>query len=150
MNIKTIIISTIASGLIAGTIAPIIVSYIGYKIVWKKQKLFELKHRIFSDAVIAISRYQAEANDPGVQSKIESCKGIHYETQILLETNILMYRSRLEVKTFYSEEAYKAYDKAIRTRTGLNFGNFEEFENNRTEAMKIMAKELGISTTIVA
>jgi len=48
------------------------------------------------------------------------------------------------VKAFYSEETYRAFDKALRTEVSFKKVPNEEYEENRISAIVKMASELGI------
>jgi hypothetical protein len=136
----------IIAGIISGLISPFIVSWLQHRIIWRSQKRYEIKLKIFTDAVTALSSYETDALDPQLQANKQEYKGATRRVEIRPETSELIERARGMVKAFFSDEAYHALDRTLRKKLSIeNIPNIE-FEENRTAAIVLLAKELGIDT----
>ena len=134
----------IVAGLISGIISPFIVSRLQHKVIWQRQKNLELKHKIFEEAVRALSMWASDAMDPKLQSEKSSFKGTSRITEMRPETVELMEKSKGMVQAFYSSESYSAYEHALKGHISIDNVPNTEFEERRTNAIITMAKELGI------
>jgi len=140
---KEVLLALLA-GIISGLLSPLILSVLQHKIVWRRQKRFEVKFGVFTDAVKALSAYASDAMNPEIQENKKSHNGMVRMIALRPETDQMMDSSRCMVKAFYSEETYRAFDKALRTEVSFKKVPNEEYEENRISAIVKMASELGI------
>lgn len=92
-------------------------------LVWLAQKRVEMETKVFEEAVTALLRYHAEANDQELQND-------HYKLTNLVrraapyisnETTALMVRSTALVDSFFSKEVGLRFSKAMNS---VHFGEF--------------------------
>jgi hypothetical protein len=143
MLMKEVFIALLA-GIVSGLLSPLILSVLQHKIIWRRQKRFEVKFGVFTDAVKALSAYGSDAMNPEIQENKKSHKGMVRKTALRPETDQMLDNSRSIVKAFYSEETYHAFNKALRTEVSFEKVPNEEYEENRISAIIKMASELGI------
>lgn len=134
----------IIAGIIGGIISPFIVSFLQHKCIWRNQKEIEIKYSIFQDAISALSQYAVDAVDPGLQSNKKTYNNMSRQVEARPETFALMERSRGMVKAFFSEEAYKVFDEALKTPISIEKIPNLDFGNAGVKAIIQLAKELGI------
>ena len=103
-----------------------------------------MKFTIFQDAVRALSLWATDALDPGLQSKKATFNNVTRVTEARPETWELIEKSRGLVHAFFCSETFTAYDEALRAKISLQNIPNEDFEQKRTKAILLMAKELGI------
>lgn len=139
-----IMLETIIAGIIGGVISPFIVSFLQHKCIWRSQKKIEFKYSVFQDAVLALSQFAVDATDPAVQSDKKTYKNFARVVEARPETFSLMERSRGMVKAFFSEEAFQAFDEALKVPISIENVPNLDFERARVEAIARLAKELGI------
>lgn len=132
------------AGLISGIMSPLILLLIQHKLIWKRQKSLEIKYSIFIDALTALSQLATDALDPKLQSEKSSYKGFSRAVEFRPETSEVMEKSRGLVRAFFSEAASAAFDKALRSKISIDEVPCIEFEKARTDAIVLLAKELGI------
>jgi hypothetical protein len=132
------------AGLISGIISPLIVSLIQHKVIWKRQKTLEIKYSLFNDAVRALSQLSTDALDLALQSQKPESNGVSTTVHFRPETKELIEKSRGLVMAFFSQQTSRAYEDALATRISVDDIPCLEFEKNRTLAIVLLAKELGI------
>ena len=134
----------IIAGLISGLMSPLILSLIQHKLIWKRQKKFEIRYTVFSDAVRALGQLSTDALDPRLQGQKAEYKGRTRIVELRPETSELMERSRGMVNALFSDRASSAFDKALATEISIEEVPCIEFEENRTDAIIRLSEELGI------
>lgn len=134
-----------SAGIISGLISPLILSVLQHKIIWRRQKRFEVKFAVFADSVKTLSAFQSDALNPELQNNKQIYMGMVRMTALRPETDQMMDNSRCMVKAFYSDEVYRAFDAALRTEVSFDKVPNIEFEEHRISAIVKMASELGIS-----
>jgi hypothetical protein len=142
------ILLALMAGTVSGLLSPLILSILQQKIIWRRQKRFEIKFGAFVDAVKALSAYQSDALNAGLQKNKEEYKGMVRKIALRPETDQMMDNSRCMIKAFYSDEVYRAFDEALRTDLSFEKVPNIEYEENRISAIVKMASELGISDRI--
>ena len=142
-HMKEVLLALLA-GIISGLLSPLILSVLQHRIIWRRQKGFEVKFGVFTDAVKTLSAYASDAMNPEIQENKKCHKGMVRVIALRPETDQVMDSSRCMVKAFYSEEAYMAFDKALRTEVSFEKVPNEQYEENRALAIAKMASELGI------
>lgn len=141
---KELLLALIA-GIVSGLLSPLILSVLQHRIVWRRQKRFEVKFGIFADAIKALSAYESDALNPDIQKNKQSYKGMVRKIALRPETDQMIDSSRCMIKAFYSEEVYRAFDAALKTKVSFEEVPNIEYEENRITAVVSMASELGIS-----
>lgn len=136
--------NAIVAGIISGLISPLILSWLKHRIIWKSQKRFEIKLKVFTDAVTALSYLESDALNFFLQKNKPIYKNMQKTTEFKSETIELKERARGMVKAFFSHKAYEKLDHAFRTKISIEGTPNIEFEKNRIEAIETLAKELGI------
>lgn len=134
----------IIAGFISGLISPLILSWLQHKIIWKRQKRFEIKFNIFSEAVSALSAYETDSLNPNLQKNKSEYFGSTRMVELRPETEQALERTKGMVKAFFSDETYQVLDKALRSKISIENIPNTTFEKNRTATILEMAKELGI------
>lgn len=135
----------IAAGLISGIISPFIVSWLQHRVIWKRQKQLELKHRIFEEVVRAFGLWARDAMDPRLQSEKASFKETSRVTELRPETVEMLERSKGMVQAFFAPETFSAFEHALRAKISIENIPNEDFEQRRTTTIVTMAAELGIT-----
>ncbi len=134
----------IIGGLIGGIISPLILAVLKHFVVWRSEKRLELKGRIFDEAVSALAKRAVDALDLQLQSSKQSAGDLVRETEYRSETLELIERSRSQVRAFFQSEAADQFDKAANCKLSLDNIPNTEFEAARTEAISLLASELGV------
>lgn len=139
-SIEEIIINTIAGGA-GGAVA----LWVQQRFVWRPQKRTELRNKVFDDAMTALAMYESDALDAKLQSdKATEYSGTGYvpHTALRKETWVALQKSQLQVKAFFSQDAFAAYSLA--SRADIRIGNHDGFADKSDRAINLMAKELGL------
>ena len=144
-KLLTMCAEAIVTGIIAGTLSPLVLSWLQHKVIWQTQKKLEMKHSIFVDAVRALSLWSRDAMDIELQDN-KAAKEITRQVEIRPETMEMIEKSKGMVNAFFSDKTYAAYDLALRAHLSLENIPNEDFEQKRTAAIIAMAKELGIKS----
>ncbi len=134
----------LVAGILGGIISPLILSFLKHKVIWQSQKKIEIKKAAFDDAVKALSMYSTDALSPEIQNAKTDYKGVQRVVGSRIETDEMMEKSRGLVQAFFSQEAYRAFDEALRTKISINEIPNIEFESKRVRAILLLSKELGM------
>lgn len=116
------------------------------RFAWKPQKRIELRNKVFDDAMQALAMYEVDACDAALQEnwKTYSGQGLRPHVVLRIETRILMQRSLLQVKAFFSPETSEAFDAALRADVSLTNIPNSDFAQKSDKAIRLMAKDLGV------
>jgi hypothetical protein len=132
----------IPSGIVSGIISPFIVSWLKHTFIWKRQREIELKNSIFRDAARALSMLETDATDPALQSDKASYKGKSRSVEARSQTFEFCITTGSLIESLFSNDAFKAWDKAYRTPISIEKAPDLEFATNRSDALKRLANEL--------
>ena len=144
MDLFILIIVAIGSGALSGIVSPLILSWIQHKCIWKTQKKLEIKYSILNDSLKALGMYATDALDPGLQSEKKNYKGVVKVVDMRPETSVLMERSRGMIDCFFSQEALRLYEEALKAKISIEEVPCTDFENKRTAAIVKLSEELGL------
>ena len=133
------------AGIISGILSPIILSWLQHKIIWRSQKLHEIKYSIFTDAIRALSQYETDALDCELQSAKKSFNDSAKAVELRSETSSLLEKSRGMVMAFFSKDTFQKYDKAVKEKLSIDNVPNMEFDKRRNDAIIAMARELKIN-----
>jgi hypothetical protein len=136
----------IIAGLISGILSPLILSWLQHNIIWRKQKRYEIKYSVFSDAVRAMSQYETDVLDFEIQENKKTYKDPIKRIELRPETSSVIEKTRGMVMAFFSKDTFQKYEKVFKAKISIeNIPNIE-FEKRRNEAIIAMAQELGIDS----
>ncbi len=128
------LISAVVAAFVSGFIAP----YFIYRI----KRDYDSKKEAFDLAIKALACYYTDALSPKVQNESESINGLKRKVNTRLETDELMDKALSYVRSYYSEEAFKEFAKATTTFISIENVPNEEFESQKTKAIKRINEEL--------
>jgi hypothetical protein len=137
-------IKAIVAGLLSGLLSPLVLSWLQHNIIWRRQKRYEVKYSIFTDAVRALSQYETDVLDFQLQQNKPQIGEIVKKIELRPETSSLIEKSRGLVMAFFSPETHDLFDKAFKATLSIENVPNIEFEESRNEAIISMTKELGI------
>ena len=140
----TEIFKIIGAAVLSGIISPILLSFFNHNFIWRRQKSFELKYSVFELAVNALSALETDSLNPELQNNKKQYKGMQRHVEVKPETQEAIERAVAMTQSFYSKEALEALQKALGSKIGIENIPNTEFEEHRSNAIKIMAKELGL------
>lgn len=132
----------IPSGMVSGIISPFIVSWLNHTFIWKRQRKLELKNSILRDAARALSLLETDALDPALQSAKASYKGQVKSVEARSQTFELCITTGSLIDTFFTTDAFKAWEKAYKTPISIEKTPDTEFATNRSVVLKKLADEL--------
>ena len=138
-------LTILATGLIAGIISPLVLSFLQQRVIWRAQKQTEIRTKTFDEAVQALAMYEADALDVQLQANTPTGLGLRPVTNFREETRIQMQKSLALVEAFFNEETSQAYRDALSSGVSLDKIPNEEFSKRRTRAIRSMADELGFN-----
>lgn len=116
------LLQTLLSGVV-GFVDGVAALWAQQRFVWRPQKRTELRNKVFDDAMTALAMYESDALDAKLQGgKQAEYSGTGYIPHIACrrETWIALQKSLLQVKSFFSEEAFAAYSLATRADIQLS------------------------------
>ncbi len=128
------LISAVVAAFVSGFIAP----YFIYRI----KRDYDSKKEAFDLAIKALACYYTDALSPKVQNESETYKELKRDVNTRLETDELMDKARSYVRSYFSEEAFKEFDEAIRTFISIETVPDDKFEAQKTKAIKQIREEL--------
>ena len=135
----------IIAGILSGLISPLVLAWLSHQIIWKSQKRNEIRMNAFTDTLTALSLFETDAMDMGLQSDKKEYKGQLRVLEYRPQTSIAIGRATGMVKAFFSIETFNKVDKAFKTKISIeNVPNIEFYEN-RTKAVVAMSNELGLN-----
>jgi hypothetical protein len=123
-------------------VSALITSLFSPSVLYFYKKKHQAKSDAFNLSVRALSRYYAEALDPEYQNKRVTYRDMLQLVYISSDTSGLIAKARAHVKTYFSDKAFKEYDKAIRTHLSIENSPNIDFEAQQAKAQAILAKEL--------
>ena len=135
----------LATGLIAGIVSPILLSFLQQRIVWRVQKQIEIKTKAFDEAMQALAMYEADALDVEFQANKPSGVGVQPRTHFRQETIHQIQKSLALIEAFFNEETFIAFSEALSSGVTLETIPNERHSERRTKAIRLMADELGLS-----
>ena len=138
------ILKIIGAAMLSGIISPILLSFFHHNFIWRRQKSFELKYGIFEQVVNALSALETDALNPELQNNKQQYKGMQRLVELKPETQKDLERAVSMTQSFFSDAAVEALQTALGTKVGIENIPNTEFEKNRSNAIKILAKELGL------
>lgn len=131
-------------------IAGYFVSWLQFRYIWINQKRHEIKFSILDDAARALALYEREALDPIIQSQkrpynTKNGTIMVPKIEFTTETQVLRVKTLVKTKALFSDDAYKALDKVLKTPLKLEEAAGEihhNFIKDSELAIDIMCKEL--------
>jgi hypothetical protein len=135
----------IIAGILSGFISSLVLAWLSRQIFWKSQKRNEIRMNAFIDTLTALSLFETDSMDMGLQSDKKEYKGQLRVFEYRPEASIAMGRATGMVKAFFSMETFNKADKAFKTKISIeNVPNIEFYEN-RTKAVVAMSNESGLN-----
>ena len=115
-----------------------------YRLIWKRQKLLEIKLQTFTDTVFALSSYETDIFDFELQKTKAVYEGGKKKIELRPETSALLLKVKGMVNAFFSEKAYEKLDLTLRTECSIENEPNTDFEENRKAIILLLANELGL------
>ncbi len=142
MDFTLVVSVAIPAGIVSGIISPFIVSWLKHTFIWKRQRNIEFKNSIFRDAVRALSMLETDALDAALQLDKASYKGKMRSVEARPQTFELCITVGSLIECFFTNDAFKAWEKAYKSPISIENAPDIEFITNRNDALKKLAKEL--------
>lgn len=115
------------------------------RFAWKPQKRLELRNRVFEDAMTALAMFESDALDAKLQATKFDYKDLVPHVIFRTETRVAMQKTQMQVKAFFSDEAFQAFKTAINANVRLdNIPHNDDYAAKADKAIKLIAKEVGL------
>ena len=131
------------SGVLAGVITPMVMSRLEQS-RWRTQRSFDLRYCIFQEATRALAKYFTDCLDVQLQLNRPNYQGLKRDVEIRPETSELLEYSRAQVQSFFSEDTFRAYERAANADVRIERVPNVPFLNARADFFRLAASELGL------
>jgi len=142
MDFTLVVSVAIPAGIVSGIISPFIVSWLKHTFIWKRQRNIEFRNSIFRDAVRALSMLETDALDVALQLDKASFKGKTRSVEARPQTFELCMTVGSLIECFFTNDAFKAWEKAYKSPISIENAPDIEFMSNRSDVLKKLAQEL--------